>query len=70
MSAVSFTAQVGEELEVLAKDVNPPCRSLSPLWLHCATTGQKRMLYAGNTDGCDPGRTPDVFHSADYTISL
>jgi hypothetical protein len=67
---VTFTAQVGDTLSVLAKDVNAACRSLSPLWLHCASTGQKRMLYAGNTDGCAPGRTPSYFHSAEYTISL
>jgi hypothetical protein len=70
LAAVSFTAQVGEELNVLAKDVNAACRSLSPLWLHCATTGQKRMLYAGNTDGCAAGRQPSYFHSQSYIISL
>ena len=70
LAAVSFMAQVGEELSFLAKDVNPACCSLSPLWLHCATTGQKRMLYAGNSDGCATGRSPSYFASDSYVISV
>jgi hypothetical protein len=70
LAAVSFQAQAGEEINILAKDVNAACRSLSPLWLHCATTGQKRMLYAGNTDGCAPGRQPSYFVSQNFVISL
>lgn len=70
LAAVSFQAQVGEEISILAKDVNAACRSLSPLWLHCATTGQKRMLYAGNSDGCAAGRQPSYFVSQNFVISL
>jgi hypothetical protein len=70
LAAVSFSAQVGEEIAILAKDVNAACRSLSPLWLHCATTGQKRMIYEGNTDGCAPGRQPSYFVSKNFVISL
>jgi hypothetical protein len=67
---VSFTAQVGGSLGVVARDAVPSCRSLSPLWLHCATTGQKRQLFAGNNDGCAPGRTAGTFVSEVFTISV
>jgi hypothetical protein len=67
---VAFAAQVGDSLGVVANDVGVACRSLSPLWLHCATTGQKRQLSAGNNDGCAPGRTAGTFFSEVFTISL
>ncbi len=67
---VAFTAQAGGTLGVVARDAVPSCRSLSPLWLHCATTGQKRQLFAGNNDGCAPGRTAGTFVSEVFTISL
>jgi hypothetical protein len=67
---VSFPAKVGDSLAVTAHDAVPSCRSLSPLWLHCATTGQKRQLFAGNNDGCAPGRTAGDFVNQVYTISL
>ena len=51
LSPVAFTAFVGDVLEVQAFDASPECRSLSPLWLHCATSGKKRQLFAGNSDG-------------------
>jgi hypothetical protein len=65
-----FTAQVGDTLAVIARDAQASCRSLSPLWLHCATTGQKRQLSPGNNDGCAPGRTPGTFFSEVFTVSL
>ena len=67
---IAFPAQVGDSLGVIARDANPACRSLSPLWLHCATTGQKRQLFAGNNDGCAPARTAGTFVSEVFTISL
>jgi hypothetical protein len=70
LQPVPFTAQVGDSLAVTARDAVPSCRSLSPLWLHCATTGQKRQLFAGNSDGCAPGRTAGDFLNQVYTISL
>jgi hypothetical protein len=70
ITPVAFTAQLGQSIGVVARDVNPACRSLSPLWLHCATSTQKRQLFAGNTDGCAPGRTAGTFVSEVYTISV
>ena len=61
---------IGQSIGVVARDVNPACRSLSPLWLHCATSTQKRQLFAGNNDGCAPGRTAGTFVSEVYTISV
>lgn len=65
---VPFRANVGDSLAVTARDVNPACRALSPLWLHCATNGQKRQLSAGQNDGCAPGRTPGIFFNQVYRI--
>src|SRR3954452_9943529 len=70
ITPVAFPAQVGQSIGVVARDVNPACRSLSPLWLHCATSTQKRQLFAGNNDGCAPGRTAGTFVSEVYTISV
>jgi hypothetical protein len=70
ITPVAFTAQVGQSIGVVARDVNPACRSLSPLWLHCATSTQKRQLFAGNNDGCAAGRTAGTFVSEVYTISV
>ena len=67
---VTFAAQPGDSLAVTAIDSNPACRSLSPLWLHCATTGQKKQLSAGNSDGCAPGRTAGQFFSQVFTIGV
>ena len=70
ITPVAFTAQVGQSMGVIARDANPACRSLSPLWLHCATSTQKRQLFAGNNDGCAAGRTAGTFVSEVYTISV
>ena len=70
LSPLAFMANVGDELGILAYDAVPSCRSLSPLWLHCATTGQKRQLFAGNSDGCASGRTAGFFVKEFFTISL
>ena len=67
---LSFVAQVGDTLGIIARDSQASCRSLSPLWLHCATTGKKRQLTPGNNDGCAPGRTPGTFFSEVFTVSL
>jgi hypothetical protein len=67
---VAFPAQVGQSIGVIARDANPACRSLSPLWLHCATSTQKKQLFAGNNDGCAPGRTAGTFVSEVYTVSV
>jgi hypothetical protein len=70
LTPLTFAAEVGDSLGIIARDAQASCRSLSPLWLHCATSGQKRQLFAGNNDGCAPGRTPGTFFSEVYTVSL
>jgi hypothetical protein len=67
---VPFVAQPGDALAITAVDTNPACRGLSPLWLHCATTGQKKQLSAGNSDGCAPGRTAGQFFSQVFTVGV
>jgi hypothetical protein len=61
LQPIGFKAFVGDTLRITAYDENPACRSLSPLWLHCATTGQKRQVFAGNSDGCAAGRTAGAY---------
>ena len=61
LQPIKFKAFVGDTLRIGAYDENPACRSLSPLWLHCATTGEKRQIFAGNNDGCAPGRTAGAY---------
>jgi hypothetical protein len=68
--AIAFNGQVGDTLRVGAYDAQTSCRSLSPLWLHCATTGKKRQVFAGNNDGCAPGRTAGYFVMEFLEISL
>jgi hypothetical protein len=63
---IRFKAFVGDTLRIGAYDENPACRSLSPLWLHCATTGEKRQVFAGNTDGCAPGRTAGAYYVDEF----
>jgi hypothetical protein len=70
LPAIAFKAQVGDTLRVGAYDAQTSCRSLSPLWLHCATTGQKRQIFAGNNDGCAPGRTASYFVMEFIEVSL
>ena len=67
---VTFTGNAGDSLGVVATDVYASCRSLSPLWLHCATSGQKRQLTPGQPDGCAPGRTPGVFFSQTFQVKV
>jgi hypothetical protein len=46
LSPVVFDAKIGDKLRISALD-RGGCRSLSPLWLHCLATGQKRQVFAG-----------------------
>lgn len=70
LPAVPFAAKIGDSLAVIATDTNAACRSLSPIWLHCTTSGEKRQLSAGQNDGCAPGRTPGVFFSKVFSIKI
>jgi hypothetical protein len=68
--AVRFTASPGDSLGVVATDVYASCRSLSPLWLHCETSGKRRQLSPGQPDGCAPGRTPGAFFSQTFQVKV
>ena len=64
----TFDAEVGEVLNIVAYD-NGACRSLSPLWLHCLATGQKRVLFTGvNQGSCVNGA--GTFINQSVTVSL
>jgi hypothetical protein len=71
---ISFTAQNGDLLRVVATDVDPFCRGIDPLYLHCATTGFVQVLDVdGQSDGCaPPGTRPPnfVFYDQTFTIAV
>jgi hypothetical protein len=67
---IAFAAAVGDELRVVATDKQPPCRSLSPLWLHCPASGLSRQLFAGIDDGCAGNPVPDDFVDETFTVEL
>ena len=46
LAPAHFDAKVGDQLRIYGYD-RGGCRSLSPLWLHCLATGQKRQLFKG-----------------------
>ena len=70
INPVQFQANAGDSLGVIATDVYASCRSLSPLWLHCATSGERRQLTPGQPDGCAPGRTPGVFFNRTFQVKV
>ena len=72
IAPISFTAQNGGLLRVVATDVDPFCRSIDPLYLHCATTGAVQILDAnGQNDGCvEPGTRPANFVFYDHTFTI
>lgn len=71
---IYFSAQNGDELRVVATDVDPFCRGIDPLYLHCAATGAVQVLDAdGQSDGCvTPGTRPPnfVFYDQIFTIAV
>ena len=67
ISARFFDANVGDVLRVRLTDWGG-CRSLSPLWLHCYTTGQSKQLYTGyNGVGCNNPKQVDFL---DFTLTV
>jgi hypothetical protein len=53
LSPITFTGQNGDQLRVVATDVDPFCRGIDPLYLHCASTGDVHFLdAAGQLDDC------------------
>ena len=68
LNPVEFEAKVGEVLIAQAYDAGG-CRSLSPLWLHCKATGQKREVFTGlASPHCKFG--PDFFIDQPVTVSV
>ena len=73
ISPISFTAENGDALRVVASDVDTFCRGIEPLHLHCATGAGAQVLDAdGQLDGCvTPGtRPPGVFYDQTFTIDV
>ena len=68
---IVFAAEVGDELRVVARDEQQPCRSLSALWLHCSPdSGLSRQLFAGVDDGCAGNAVPFDFVDQTFTVEL
>jgi hypothetical protein len=71
---IPFVGQNGDQLRVIATDADPLCRSIDPLYLHCATTGAVQVLDAnGQDDGCDDTllRPPGfIFYDHTFTINV
>ncbi|MGH2557612.1 MAG: hypothetical protein ACRDJH_01000 [Thermomicrobiales bacterium] len=71
---IHFAGQNGDLLRVVATDVDPFCRGIDPLYLHCATTGAIQVLDAdGQNDGCEfPITRPAnfVFYDQTFTIAV
>jgi hypothetical protein len=65
---IRFRANVGDKLRIVAKDGEGPCRSLSPLWLHCREGGSPRRLTVGVAESCVDGRPPRKFFDETFKI--
>jgi hypothetical protein len=66
-----FNAPSGSFLQIRAIDQAGPCRSLSPLWVHCIATGQKKEIYSGVANDCVAGRgATGIFVDGTFQISL
>jgi hypothetical protein len=65
---IHFRAKVGDKLRVVAKDGQGPCRSLSPLWLHCRDGGSPKKLTNGVDEDCKDGRPPRTFFDETFRI--
>jgi len=60
-------AALGDVLRVRVTDWGG-CRSLSPLWVHCAGTGQSKQLFSGYNGGrCDYPKQADFL---DFVITV
>jgi hypothetical protein len=72
---IPFTAANGDQLRVVATDVDPFCRGIDPLHLHCVQTGFVQVLDVdGQLDGCSPPAPPRpphfVFYDQTFTIAV
>jgi hypothetical protein len=68
---ISFSGQNGDQLRVVATDT-AFCRSIDPLYLHCASSGTVQILDVNGLDqGCDASRpVPEVFYDRTFTIDM
>jgi hypothetical protein len=72
---ISFSGANGDQLRIVATDVDPYCRRIGPLYLHCTTTGAVQVLdaHGQDLDGCvEPGTRPPnfIFYDQTFTIAL
>jgi len=75
LDPIPFTAASGDQLRVVATDVDPFCRGIDPLYLHCVETGFVQILDVdGQVDGCSPPAPPrppnTVFYDQTFTIAV
>ena len=74
LSPIVVSARNGDSLRVVATDVDPFCRAIDPLYLHCPSTGTFQVLDAdGQLDGCAaPGTRPAnfVFYDQTFTVAV
>jgi hypothetical protein len=52
ISPINFSARKGDRIQVSAINAQPPCRSLSPIYLHCAAGGNPRKITDGVAESC------------------
>jgi hypothetical protein len=67
---VTFRARNGDELLVTAQDVFPPCRGLSPLYLHRIPDGAIQVLSPVGVEPACLDEPPGDFATATYRIAL
>jgi hypothetical protein len=70
VAPISFRAQPGDTLRVVATNVVPPCVRLSPLTLHRTDNGQTQVLDADGFAHSCAGHTPGIFYNQTFTIAL
>jgi len=64
---IPFRARAGDHLQIIAVDVNAPCRELGQVYLHCSTGGKARKLSDGVSFRCND-KPPGVFFNKRYVI--
>jgi hypothetical protein len=75
LAPIQFSAAEGDSLRIVATDVDPYCRGIDPLYLHCVTTSGIQVLDAdGQMDGCSPPNPPRpanyVFYDQTFVIDV
>jgi hypothetical protein len=63
---VKFSANRGDKLRIVARDVVTGCRSRSPLFLHSESDGTRQLAEAIND--CTGKPAPAIFYDQTFTI--